>query len=228
MNKKLIPLCLLPLLLVGCNNKNNSSNKVEDDYEHVFNAITLKDNNAFTGYRLDLTQIAEVSSEVVYSESRYVYIDRTNNYYEVIQVVSKIAASADSKLTTETKENHIYYDQGSQYVLQEDNSYKQTDGTVSRSTLMFTFKPTKDAFENANVEKNVNVYKFTGDIIPSKANTLFSANNLSNITNATMEVNVFEKNLEDLSYKYTLNGINVNAKITMFYDPYIVVLPVTR
>lgn len=222
MKKKYIALCLLPVFLVGCQSKQ------PDDMQHLFDAAQLKNNETFTGYRLNMSQVASSSNEVVYSETKFIRIDRTNNYYEVQQFITKIASSADSFLTTEEIENHIYYDQGSQYVLQEDNSYKQYDGTVTRSSLLFKFNPKKSYFDNIEFVKEVNVYNFAADIIPSKANDLFGATGLESITNASMEIEVFDDELQRISYKFTMDQINVTAQITMFYDPYIITLPITR
>lgn len=241
MNKKIIPLCLFSLLIVGCNNtptsqENNSSNTTDyssyvctdEDYTNLFNAMKLVGNDTFTGYRLKLSFTSKISNERVYNEQRYVYIDRTNNYYEFEQTITQIAPSTDNMSNTITSVAHVYYDQGSSYVLQDDNSYKQIDGTVTQSSLIFTFNPSKDSFTDIQFKRNYNVYTFNGTIVSSKANTLFNTTGLDNITDATMSINVTDNKLDTLNYSYTQNNIKVDAEMLMFYDSRIITLPEVR
>ncbi len=225
MKKKYLILGLLPLLLVGCKSKNNN-NLNEADYNHVFEAVNLKDNNTFTGYRLTVTLSS--ATESVYSKQQFVYIDREQGYYHIEQNETKIAQNSNNVLEKETKKTEVYYDRGSSYTLQEDNSFKQEDGTINQSSLQFKLNPKKESFSDINLVKEVNVYKFEGTIDPKHANELFNTSGLENIKNATMKINVHDNILDDLSYNYTLNDITANISILMFYTPYTITLPTTR
>ncbi len=237
MKKKYLTLCLFSLLLVGCqgskpstttNSDNTSYNNVvtDADYDHVFGAVNLKDNDTFTGYRLTVT--LNSPSENVYSMQKFVYIDREQGYYHIEQNETKIVQNSENVREKETKITDVYYDHGSSYVLQEDNSFKQIDGTVSQSSLKFNLNPKKEYFSEFNLIKQVNVYSFEGTINPASANSLFNTTGLENINNATMTINVHDNILDDLSYNYTLDNITTSISILMFYSPYTIILPTTR
>lgn len=233
MKKKYLALFLLPLLLVGCQKGNSTSKSnpndyivVDSDYDHVFEAVNLKDNNTFTGYRLTVSLASPI--ENVYTMQKFVYIDRAQGYYHIEQNETKIATNSESSLEKESKRTEVYYDHGSSYTLQADNSFKQEDGTINQSSLEFKLNPKKEYFSEFNMTKAVNVYNFKGTINPTHANTLFNATGLENISDAKMEINVHDNILDDLSYNYTLGNITTSISILMFYNPYTITLPTTR
>ncbi len=233
MNKKLIPLCLISLFMVACNNNKQKESVITDftsyeetdkDYETLFSALKLENNVTFTGYRV-LYTVTSPSSEIVHNEQRFVYINRENQLYHFIKSGSTLKNGEMTQIDEE-----LYYNNGSRYEKQADKTYHLTDGTVTQQSLTPTsnLSPSKDKFEEIEFERQTNSYSFNAKIKADKANELFATTGLETITDTSFSANVINNELQDVSYKYTLNGFINNIRINIYYDLFEIVLPEAR
>lgn len=232
MKKKFLTIIALPLLLISCGNNKcpvESSSVVDEEqaiFEHINDLANFKNNTTFTSYRLTTTIVSSSNNEVVFNQTKRVNIDRTNNYFELIQTTETISQDYNSLNAKKTVVEHYYFDQGSTYVLQDDESYKQIDGTVKRSSLEFKLNMDKSYFSTIETcSLTGNVYKFLANIDSTKANDLFSASNLSNIQNGKMELNGYDNNLENLKYSYELNQTKISTNLNVYYNAVTIELP---
>lgn len=236
MKKRYLLLILIPVL-VGCSSNKDSSSTTtstqnnsytQEDYDILYNAVTFKSDQSFTGYRLRSTITNTGNGESIYNLTRFVYIDTEQNYYHIEQTETEIAADANGQLAKESSKTDIYYDQGSAYVLQADNSYKQTDGTVNRSSLQFKFDPKLEYLDNVNFVVNSNVRELEASVKPENANTVFNATGLETITDSKLTINVLDTKLEDMAYEYNLGDYKTKVDILMFYSAQNITLPEVR
>lgn len=225
MNKKIISLCFLSLLVVGCNNSKGGK------YDHVFDALTLKDNTSLTGYRVLLSLKDLTTNETLHDEQRYVYINRESQLYHFVRTGSTISNSFESPLTHTRIDEEYFFDDGSQYIKQADNTFKQIDGAIDQTTLNPTnnMHPSEKCFTEIDYVNNENTYSFKAQINASNANELFGVESgLETMTDTSFSMNVIDSNLQNVEYSYTINNIAISTRINIYYDVFTIVLPETR
>lgn len=217
----IFPLMAMTLLVsVAC--VKNSKN---EDFEAMKKALTFEENDTYTGYRLSMDMTSLETSEVIYSFTKSVSIDKENTIMhasETTVVLSDDVEATDGKLTTT---NDYYYDVASKYTLQADGSYLQEDGEVDQNPPI-VLNPTEDCFSDMDYQKSGNSYEINGKIVSSKANDLFGSEKLNDIKNATIYVSFYDAILEKVSFEYEINNLKVSQQLTISYNAVSLVLPV--
>ena len=197
----------------------------EEAFTLFTDAITFKTNDRFTGYRLNVYIRSIETKEQVYSLNRNVSMDKTNNACEYTETVTRINDDINSDGDTITETKHMYYTNGSIIVEGNDGRYSEKDGIITQSTGLTKFVPTQEAFEDLVLNVRGNTLDMEGKIVPSKANELFSTTGLENITNATMEAEIYDDILEEVSWKYDLDGLSITQSLSIAYDNFVVTPP---
>ena len=106
-----------------------------------------------------------------------------------------------------------------------DGRYVEKDGIITQSTGLPTFNPSVESFNELNLNLTGNVLKMDGIINPSKANELFAAEGLEDIQNAKMTASIYDDKLEEITWNYDIDGMNINQRLVISYNTYTIVPP---
>ena len=230
--KKLLIFSIVPLLF-ACGGSQTPSNDITsgtsveevNKFDLFKDAVTFKTNKNYTGYRLSITIKNKSTNEQVYTLSRMVSIDTVNNTSELIEDVTRINDSIDGDGDKITESTHMYYTRGSIIVKDVDGRYVEKDGIITQSTGLPTFNPSVESFNELNLNLTGNVLKMDGIINPSKANELFAAEGLEDIQNAKMTASIYDDKLEEITWNYDIDGMNINQRLVISYNAYTIVPP---
>ena len=205
-------------IVVGCNNPSLSSSQGEtkSNFDIFKEAITFETNDAYTGYRL-YTYIKS-NGKNIYSKSKILSIDKTNSTAELSETIIQINSDVDDTTDQSTTSTHLYFTRGSIIKQLEDGRYVEIDVEVNFSTGLPKFNPTEDCFTELNLDLNGNILEMSGTIDPSKANQLFVTEGLENISNATMEADIYDNILEEVNWAYSVDELEVSQRLVISYD----------
>ena len=203
----------------------SSEAEVQSDFDFFRSAITFETNDAYTGYSLSESIMHKSSKEEISYKNTLVRIDNVSGALEYTSSHEHINTDINSDGEKITETTHMYYTNGSIIVQGDDGRYTEKDGIITKSSGLPKINPKEEHFTSLELNKVGNTLDMEGVIDPSKANELFSATGLENISNCTMEASLYDDRLEEVIWTYDQEEINVYVKLTIYYNDFVITPP---